>query len=80
MTRNLYIFTKFDVPEVYDNNYQQGLYATEYRNGRALVDRGDNVSITYLQMLNVESLQGYLDGIRDELIFQEEEALKESLN
>ena len=53
MTRNLYIFTKLDVPEVYDNNYQQSLYATEYRNGRALVDRGDNVSITYLQMLNV---------------------------
>ncbi len=45
-----------------------------------LVDRGDDVSMNLLQILNEESIRGYLDGIRDELLFQGKAKIKEALN
>lgn len=82
MTKNHDIFTKLDVPKVYENEYQQELYVTKYREGRELVNRGDNVSIFLLHLLALseESLRGYLDGIRDELLFQSETGIEEALN
>ena len=80
MTRNLYIFSgKLEVPKVYEYEFQQSLYATEYRNGRAIVDLGEDVSMSRLQMLREECIRGYLDGIRDELLFQQAEEMKKAL-
>ena len=61
MTRNLYIFSgKLEVPKVYEYEFQQSLYATEYRNGRAIVDLGEDLSMSSLQMLREECIRGYL--------------------
>lgn len=73
LQRQLYIYgEELEIPQVYNNDYQQGLYETEYRNGRVLVDRNENVSMNYLKTIRQECVRGYLDGIRDELLFQEE--------
>lgn len=80
MTRNHFIFSDMlEIPTAYDDSEQQALYALEYRNGRALVDRGSNISLDYFHHLREECIRGYLDGVRDELLFQRAERRNEEL-
>lgn len=75
MTRNHYLaFSKIEIPQVYQNELQQALYEMQYRSGRILVDGGkEYLSIEYLKTLREECVRGYLDGVRDEVFFQEAE-------
>lgn len=81
LTRNHYLAfsEKLDIPKVYETECQQSIYATLYRNGRITVDNREDISITYLQMLCEEALKGYLDGIRDEILFQNAKEMEEAL-
>jgi len=81
LTRNHYLAfsEKLEIPNVYETEDKQSIYATYYRSGRIKADFGDDVSMKYLQMLREEALKGYLDGIRDELLFQEAQQMEKAL-
>lgn len=78
--RTLYIFSdQLEIPKAYETEFKQEIYATAYRNGRATVDYDEDISMSYLKMLCEEYLKGYLDGVRDEMVFQHDEAIKKAL-
>lgn len=79
MTRNMEIYSgKVKIPQMYEDEGKQAFYATEYLNGRAAIDSGE-ISVWRIQVLREECLRGYLDGIRDERLFQMAEEEKEVL-
>ena len=81
MTRNLFIFSdKLEIPTAYEDPEQQALYEAQYRAGRARVDLGRDISLDYFHFLREECIRGYLDGVRDELLFQHAERSKEELS
>ena len=77
--RRCYILDEMEVPRVYDNDSQQKLYEEEYRQGRLIVIFPSLISIGYLRELGEERLRGYLDGIRDEILFQSNQKRKKAV-
>ena len=81
MIRNHFIFSdKLEIPTAYEDSEQQAQYEAEYRAGRARVDLGMDISLNYFHYLREECIRGYLDGVRDELLFQHAERSKEELS